>query len=277
MIDRQVEIARALNVTPPFANTEALAAEVKRRIDFIARTLQHSGLKTLVLGISGGVDSTLAGRLSQLAVEQLRRDTGDDSYRFMAVRLPYQQQQDEADAQVAIAFIGADLNETINIAAAVQGLASELESLSSLPAGKADFVRGNIKARIRMVAQFALANISAGLVVGTDHAAEAVMGFFTKYGDGSCDLAPLTGLVKGQVRAMARYLGAPDSLAYKVPTADLEELNPLKPDEQAYGVSYDEIDAFLHAQPVSRAAYQRIVSAYEGSQHKRELPQVPAL
>lgn len=277
MIDRQVEIARALNVTPPFANTEALAAEVKRRIDFIARTLQHSGLKTLVLGISGGVDSTLAGRLSQLAVEQLRRDTGDDSYRFMAVRLPYQQQQDEADAQVAIAFIGADLNETINIAAAVQGLASELESLSSLPAGKADFVRGNIKARIRMVAQFALANISAGLVVGTDHAAEAVMGFFTKYGDGACDLAPLTGLVKGQVRAMARYLGAPDSLAYKVPTADLEELNPLKPDEQAYGVSYDEIDAFLHAQPVSRAAYQRIVSAYEGSQHKRELPQVPAL
>lgn len=81
-----------------------------------------------------------------------------------------------------------------------------------------------------MVAQYAMANARNGLVIGTDHAAEAVMGFFTKFGDGACDLAPLSGLVKGQVRALASRLGAPESLVNKVPTADLEELQPGKPD-----------------------------------------------
>src|SRR5690554_3343586 len=240
MKNRQAEIAQALQVVPPFASTQDLESELNRRIDFIASSLQTTGLKTLVLGISGGVDSTLAGRLSQLAVERLRAQTNDNGYQFIALRLPYQTQQDETDAQAALAFI-----------------------------------RGNIKARIRMVAQFTVANANAGLVIGTDHAAEAVMGFFTKYGDGACDLAPLTGLVKGQIRAMASHLGATDALAYKVPTADLEELNPLKPDEVSYGVSYDDIDRFLHGLEVSDAVYQRIVSAYDGSQHKREMPKAP--
>ncbi|HUH57959.1 MAG TPA: ammonia-dependent NAD(+) synthetase, partial [Pseudomonadales bacterium] len=196
-------------------------------------------------------------------------------YQFIAMRLPYQTQQDETDAQAALAFIGADQIRDINIAASVQGLAAEIPDLEHLPAEKADFIRGNIKARIRMVAQFTVANANTGLVIGTDHAAEAVMGFFTKYGDGACDLAPLTGLVKGQIRAMASHLGASDALAYKVPTADLEELSPLKPDEVSYGVSYDDIDRFLHGLEVSDAVYQRIVSAYDASQHKREMPKSP--
>lgn len=274
-MNRQAEIAQALQVTPPFADAKALAAETQRRIDFIADTLKSSGLKSLVLGISGGVDSTLAGRLAQLAVEQLRAETGDKDYQFIAVRLPYAEQKDAADAKAAIKFIAADQSLTINIEQAVQGLAVELTGLNQLEVKKADFVKGNIKARTRMVAQFALANIANGLVIGTDHAAEAVMGFFTKFGDGACDLAPLSGLVKGQVRAMARFLGAPDALAYKTPTADLEELNPLKPDEESYGVSYAEVDDFLHGKPVGEAAYQRIVSAYDKSQHKRELPKAP--
>ncbi len=275
MKNRQAEIAQALQVVPPFASTQDLESELNRRIDFIASSLQTTGLKTLVLGISGGVDSTLAGRLSQLAVERLRAQTNDNGYQFIALRLPYQTQQDETDAQAALAFIGADQIRDINIAASVQGLAAEIPDLEHLPAEKADFIRGNIKARIRMVAQFTVANANAGLVIGTDHAAEAVMGFFTKYGDGACDLAPLTGLVKGQIRAMASHLGATDALAYKVPTADLEELNPLKPDEVSYGVSYDDIDRFLHGLEVSDAVYQRIVSAYDGSQHKREMPKAP--
>lgn len=275
MKKRQTEIAKALQVVPPFVTTQALELELNRRIDFIASTLQTSGLKALVLGISGGVDSTLAGRMSQLAVERLRVQTKDASYRFIAMRLPYQTQQDETDAQAALAFIGADEIRVVNIAASVQGLAAEIPDLDALPAAKADFVRGNIKARVRMVAQFTLANAVVGLVVGTDHAAEAVMGFFTKYGDGACDLAPLTGLVKGQIRAMASHLGASDALAYKIPTADLEELNPLKPDEVSYGVTYADIDSFLHGLDVSEAVYQRIVSAYAASQHKRELPKAP--
>lgn len=275
MLSRQAEIAQALNVTPPFRDAAAMTAEITRRITFIQKTLQASHLKTLVLGISGGVDSTLAGRLAQLAVADLRTQTGDTDYRFIAVRLPYQTQQDEADAQAALRFICPDEERNVNISASVQGLCQELTELENLSLARADFVRGNIKARIRMVTQFAIANLTGGLVIGTDHAAEAAMGFFTKFGDGACDLAPLTGLVKDQVRKLAHHLGAPDALAYKIPTADLEELNPGKPDELSYGVSYAEIDAFLHGEPVSAAAFERITQTYDASAHKRALPKAP--
>lgn len=275
MHSRQLEIAQALNVTPPFANEHALSLEVARRIAFIQSTLQGSGLKTLLLGISGGVDSSLAGRLAQLAVEGLRAQTGDHSYRFIAVRLPYQTQHDEADAQMALSFIGADKQRTVNIADGVQGLWQALTQLENLSPERADFVRGNIKARMRMLAQFAIANVEDALVLGTDHAAEAVMGFFTKFGDGACDLAPLAGLVKGQVRAMACHLRAPAALVYKTPSADLEELDPGKADEDFYGVSYAQIDAFLHGESVSTAVAERIIRAYEVSAHKRMLPITP--
>ena len=142
-------------------------------------------------------------------------------------------------------------------------------------ARRRDVVLGNVKARTRMVAQYALANATGGLVIGTDHAAEAVMGFFTKFGDGACDLAPLSGLVKGQVRAIAAHLGAPAELVHKTPTADLEDLAPGRPDEAAYGVTYDQIDAFLHGHPVDPHAFQRIVTAYEASGHKRAQPLTP--
>ncbi|GLZ87873.1 NH(3)-dependent NAD(+) synthetase [Metapseudomonas resinovorans] len=275
MSNRQQEIAKALDVVPPFADEAALVAEVERRKAFIKDCLRKSGLKVLVLGISGGVDSTTAGRLAQLSIEELRAETGDDGYRFIAVRLPYNVQHDEADAQVAMNFIRADEEETVNIADSVIGLSEQVTHLNHLTDARRDFVAGNIKARIRMVAQFAIANANNGLVIGTDHAAEAVMGFFTKFGDGACDLAPLSGLVKNQVRSIARYLGAPESAVHKVPTADLEELRPGKPDEEAHGVTYVEIDAFLHGQEVSPEAYAIIVRTYDNSQHKRVLPLVP--
>lgn len=275
MSNRQAEIAAALQVVPPFADRHALLAEIERRKTFIKDCLRHSGLKTLVLGISGGVDSTTAGRLAQLSVEELRTESGDDAYRFIAVRLPHGVQHDEADARAAMTFVGADEEQTVNIADSVLGLASQIPTLEELAPARRDFVLGNVKARIRMVAQFTIANARNGLVIGTDHAAEAVMGFFTKFGDGACDLAPLSGLVKGQVRAIAAELGAPLSLVQKVPTADLEELNPGKPDEDAHGVSYAQIDAFLHGQVVNDAAYQTIVRTYDASQHKRDLPLAP--
>ncbi len=275
MTNRQAEIAAALSVVPPFTDTAALQAEISKRKAFIKQCLRNAGLKVLVLGISGGVDSLTAGRLAQLSVEELRAETGDDSYRFIAVRLPYNIQYDEQDAQDSLRFILADVEDCVNIAASVQGLTAEVSDLQALSDARRDFVVGNIKARIRMVAQFTIANAHNGLVIGTDHAAEAVMGFFTKFGDGACDLAPLSGLVKGQVRAIAKHLGAPDNLVFKVPTADLEELRPGKPDEESHGISYAEIDAFLHGLPVSDAAYATIVRTYDNSRHKRELPLAP--
>ena len=275
MTNRQAEIAAALDVVPPFSDEAALQAEVAKRKAFIKQCLRNAGLKVLVLGISGGVDSLTAGRLAQLSVEELREETGDDSYRFIAVRLPHNVQHDEQDAQDSLRFIRADIDDCVNIAASVQGLSAAVSDLQPLSDARRDFVVGNIKARIRMVAQFTIANAHNGLVIGTDHAAEAVMGFFTKFGDGACDLAPLSGLVKGQVRAIAKHLGAPEHLVFKVPTADLEELRPGKPDEESHGVSYAEIDAFLHGQPVSDEAYAIIVRTYDNSRHKRELPLAP--
>ena len=271
----QRQIAKDLNVQPPFKDDDTLEADVARRITFIQCCLNNAGLKTLVLGISGGVDSLTAGLMAQRAVKQLREQTGDERYRFIAVRLPYGVQHDEIDATAAVDFINPDERQTVNIGPAVKALAAEVDSFEGKPPATVDFVLGNTKARMRMVAQYTIAGATGGLVIGTDHAAEAVMGFFTKFGDGSCDLAPLSGLVKNQVRAIARFFGAPESLVEKVPTADLEDLEPGKPDEASHGVTYAEIDAFLHGEPVSEQAFDIICKTYEKTHHKREMPFAP--
>jgi len=272
---RQQEIAAALNVCAPFDGAAAIQAEIDRRVAFIQQCLRESGLKTLVLGISGGVDSTTAGLLAQRAVKGMREAGEGDDYRFIAVRLPYQVQHDEDEAQLAVDSIKPDECHTVNIGAAVQGLTRATEALDDLTPEKRDFVIGNTKARMRMVAQYTIANARQGLVIGTDHAAEAVMGFFTKFGDGACDLTPLAGLVKHQVRELAAALGAPEQLVKKVPTADLEELSPGKPDEDAHGVSYQNIDAFLQGRAVPDEAARIIIDTYDKSAHKRQLPKEP--
>jgi len=126
-----------------------------------------------------------------------------------------------------------------------------------------------------MIAQYAVAGASDSLVIGTDQAAEALMGFFTKFGDGAADVVPLTGLSKRQVRAIAREMGAPEELVMKVPTADLESLKPQRPDEDAFGVTYGEIDDFLEGKPVSEAAAEVIRRQWLATLHKRALPVAP--
>ncbi|MDD0974318.1 ammonia-dependent NAD(+) synthetase [Pseudomonas fontis] len=271
----QREIAQQLKVQPPFADAAALQAEVARRVAFIKQCLNNARLKTLVLGISGGVDSLTAALLAQRAINELRSETGDQAYCFIAVRLPYQVQHDEHDAQACLEVIKPDELHTVDIAPAVRALAAEVKALENGKPTLVDFVVGNTKARMRMVAQYTIAGARGGLVIGTDHAAEAVMGFFTKFGDGACDLAPLSGLVKHQVRDIARSFGAPQSLVEKVPTADLEDLEPGKPDEASHGVSYVQIDAFLHGLPVSEEAFEIITSTYQKTQHKRVQPFAP--
>jgi NAD+ synthase len=264
------DIAAELFVSPSFDAAE----ETERRVAFIADYLARSGLDSLVLGISGGIDSTTAGRLCQLAAERLR-GSGRPA-RFIAMRLPYGAQRDEADAQAALQFIRPDETLTTDIRPAALGMLDALKGGMTFESdAQQDFVFGNIKARQRMVAQYAVAGARRGLVVGTDHAAEAVMGFFTKFGDGACDIAPLTGLVKRRVRAIASHLGAPRNLVHKVPTADLEELRPQLPDETAYGVTYDQIDDFLEGKPVPAEAVDVIRRFYTASRHKRELPAHP--
>lgn len=256
-----------------------IESEVRRRLDFIKQTLLGSGLKTLVLGISGGIDSTTLGKLSQLAINELNSENssnGDSSgFQFIAIRLPYGSQADEQDAQAALNFIEPSVKLCINIQSSVNAM--EEESLNaikelnqpSLGHDKTDFIKGNLKARARMIAQYQIAGLKNGLVLGTDHSAENITGFFTKWGDGACDLAPLFGLSKRQVKQIAAHLGAPEQLINKAPTADLECLAPSKSDESVLGVSYQQIDDFLEGKSVDPIADAHIINLYQKTQHKR--------
>ncbi len=250
--------------------------EISRRISFIKKQLTHSGLKNLVLGISGGVDSSTCGRLAQLAVNELNQENSDKPYQFIAVRLPYDTQADENDAQAALSFIQPSKSLTTNILMAANGINDEVikalsnEGILEQSDAHIDFSKGNVKARTRMVMQYHIAGIVGALVLGTDHSAENITGFFTKWGDGACDLAPLFGLSKRQVRMLAKELGAPTSLVNKVPTADLEDLEPGKTDEDALGITYDELDDFLEGKTVSKKISEHIIGIYNRTQHKRQ-------
>ncbi|WP_459612527.1 ammonia-dependent NAD(+) synthetase [Corynebacterium urogenitale] len=250
------------------------AAEVERRVQFLVDYLAATGTKGLVLGISGGQDSTLAGRLCQLAVEKRRQEgSAPGDAQFIAVRLPYGVQADEDDAQRALTFIQPDKSVTVNIKDATDASSGAVEQ--ALGRELTDFNRGNIKARQRMIAQFAIAGDIGGLVVGTDHAAEAVTGFYTKFGDGAADILPLAGLNKAQGAALLEYLGAPESTWKKVPTADLEDDRPALPDEEALGVTYSSINAYLEGREVTVEDAERIEHLWRISRHKRALPVDP--
>lgn len=251
-------------------------ATKQARVQFLQDYTIKTHTNGYVLGISGGVDSTTAGVLCQAAADQLTRDPHGREINFTAVRLPYGEQRDEVDAQSALSHIKPDQQITINIKDATDALMAELVSELTLSAEQYDFIKGNVKARMRMIAQYAVAGALGSLVVGTDHAAEALMGFFTKHGDGACDIAPLTGLTKNQVRDVCRVTGAPQPLWEKPATADLEDLRPGLLDEDAFdGVTYDEIDTYLQGGDVSLEAEARIVHAYYSTAHKRALPVTP--
>lgn len=246
--------------------------EVRRRVDFLKDYLATTPAKGFALGISGGQDSALAGRLCQLAVEELRAD-GVEA-KFLAVRLPYGVQADEHDAQIALNFIDPDRTVVVNIRPSADAIGIEVAGALDHERLR-DFVRGNIKARERMVAQYALAGQESLLVVGTDHAAEAVTGFFTKFGDGGVDLTPLTGLTKRQGAALLQELGAPSSIWSKVPTADLEDDRPALADEDALGLRYTEIDDYLEGKDVTPEVATRLETIFTNTRHKRTVPVTP--
>jgi NAD+ synthase len=257
--------------------TIAPKVEIRQRVDFLKDYLRSTPAKGYVLGISGGQDSTLAGRLCQLASEELRAEGHEAT--LVGVRLPYGVQADEHDAQIALGFIRPDRSIAVNVKPSADAVVAEatlgLQELLGDEPKLRDFVRGNVKARARMVIQYSLAGQLNLLVVGTDHAAEAVTGFFTKYGDGGVDITPLTGLTKRQGAALLRELGAPPSVWEKVPTADLEDDRPALPDEVALGLTYTQIDDYLEGTDVTPDLAARVESVYHATRHKRAVPVTP--
>lgn len=262
----QEDIIAQLGVKPKIDAQE----EIRKSIDFLkAYMKKHGFLKSYVLGISGGQDSSLAGRLAQLAIEELRHETGDNGYKFIAIRLPYGVQADEDDAQRALNFIQPDVSLAINIKPAVDG---EVAALAEAGVQVSDFNKGNIKARQRMISQYAVAGENSGAVIGTDHAAENITGFFTKFGDGGADILPLYRLNKRQGKQLLAELGADKALYEKIPTADLEENKPGIADEVALGVTYNDIDDYLEGKQVSPVAQKIIENWWNKTEHKRHLP-----
>ncbi|MCC9144108.1 MULTISPECIES: ammonia-dependent NAD(+) synthetase [unclassified Arthrobacter] len=260
----QEEIIAELGVQP----TIDAAAEIRRRVDFLKDYLHASHSKGFVLGISGGVDSTLAGKLAQLAVDELKAE-GTEA-RFIALRLPYRVQHDEEDAQAALEFIAPAESLVYNVGPAVDGFQDEYVKMTGEKI--TDFNKGNIKARVRMTAQYAVAGQHNLLVIGTDHAAESVTGFFTKFGDGGADLLPLSGLDKRQNRALLAELGAPATLIAKAPTADLLDDRPGQTDETELGLSYDTIDSYLEGGDIPTDAAEKIEARFVMTRHKRTIP-----
>lgn len=266
MSELQQQIIKEMKVRPEINPRE----EIGRTVNFLKDYLKkHSFLKGFVLGISGGQDSTLAGKLAQMAVDQLNEETGSAGYGFYALRLPYGQQFDEQDAGDAVEFINPTQTLTVNIKESVD--ASE-RALKQAGIQLTDFAKGNEKARERMKAQFSVAAMKNAVVLGTDHAAEAITGFYTKFGDGAADLSPLFRLNKRQGKALLKELGCPEHLYTKVPTADLEEDKPAVPDEVALGITYDMIDDYLEGKKIPDEAQEKLEGYYLKTRHKRSLP-----
>lgn len=266
MRPRQQEIINALHAKSEISPEE----EAREIIDFIKDYMKgHLFLKSMVLGISGGQDSTLLGKMAQLAVDELNEEQSEEKYSFHALNLPYGEQADKQDAIDAVRFIRPTSVEKINIKASVD---ASVDGLKAAGYELSDFIKGNEKARERMKAQYAVAAATEGIVLGADHAAEALTGFYTKHGDGACDIAPLFGLNKRQGQAILKHLGAPEHLYKKVPTADLESDRPMLSDEEALGVEYDAIDDFLEGKDINDKDYETIINWYDKTEHKRVLP-----
>jgi len=262
----QQEIIKELRVLPTVDAQE----EIRKSIDFLKEyARRYSFVKGFVLGISGGQDSTLTGKLTQLAVDELNAEMGEAKYSFWAVRLPYGVQADEKDCQDAIDYIKPTKTFTVNIKDTVD---SSVRALANAGIELSDFAKGNEKARERMKVQYSIAAMNNAVVLGTDHAAEAITGFYTKFGDGGADLMPIFRLNKRQGKQLLAALDCPEHLYLKIPTADLEEDRPSLPDEVALGLTYDQIDDYLEGKAIPEEARKTLEGHYLRSQHKRHMP-----
>ncbi|MGZ9587184.1 ammonia-dependent NAD(+) synthetase [Paenibacillus marinisediminis] len=262
----QEEIVKRFGVKPQINEAE----EVRTRVDFLKQYVKQSGTSGLLIAISGGIDSAVAAGLCKLATDELTAETGQP-YMTLGVFQPFGDQADIQDSYATAQAFKLEHTVETNIEDAVNEIVLETEQAFkqmqnhrhiSIPG------KGNVKARVRMVTQYALAFDLNLLVVGTDHASEALTGFYTKWGDGAVDITPLSSLNKRQVRQVARYLGVPASVIDKAPTAGLWEGQT---DEKELGITYEENSDYLEGKPVSDEAREKIERQYKKTEHKRSM------
>jgi len=238
-------------------NIEQLA---ERLVLWIRDKVLAAGCKGVVLGLSGGVDSSVTAVLCHRAFPK----------NTLAVIMPcYSSQQDVEHAQI--------VTDKFSIPVRTAVLDAAFDTLLKvLPNDKAEsdvsrVAKANIKARLRMLTLYYFANQLKYMVVGAGNRDELSVGYFTKYGDGGVDIQPLGNLTKGQVKELARFLGIPQPIINKPPSAGLWEGQT---DEGELGLSYDELDRYLVTGEASAEVKKRIESMIAASEHKRQPPPV---
>jgi len=241
-------------------NNKELAEKI---VLWIRDTVLASNCKGVVIGISGGVDSSV---LAVLCHQAFPKNT-------LGVIIPcYNSQAEVEHAQV--------LAKQFSIPIKIVVLDSVFDALLKvLPNNKAEPVikqvaKGNLKARLRMVVLYYFANQFNYMVVGSSNRSELSIGYFTKYGDGGVDAMPLGSLVKGQIRELARFLNIPQQIIDKPPSADLWEGQT---DETELGFSYEELDNYLVNGKAKNELKEKIESMIATSNHKRQPPPVASL
>lgn len=240
-------------------------------VAFISSKVEEAGAGGAVIGMSGGIDSSLT---AYLAVEAL------GSENVLGLMLPEKGITSKQDVEDAI-----EISKTLGIEHKVIEIEPVLRSFSKVITGfdKTNFIAsGNLKARTRMCILYYHANLLNRMVIGTGNKTELLLGYFTKYGDGGVDIEPIGGLYKTQVRGLARYLGIPAKIIEKVPTAGLWKGQT---DEGELGVTYEVADKILSMlvdgkQDVSSVKkvfppehVERLVSLLRANEHKRLPPQ----
>jgi NAD+ synthase len=265
LMSLQQEIIAKLGVKPVIDVED----EIARRVAFLKDYIKQAGAAGLLIAISGGIDSGVAAGLCKRATDELSQETGKP-YITLGVFQPYGEQEDIAHSYAVAEAFGFTHKVETNIQEAVDEIALETEhAFKSIgtPRHVSRGGKGNIKARTRMVVQYALAFDLNLLVVGTDHASEALTGFFTKWGDGAVDVTPLSSLNKRQIRALARALGVPAPVVDKAPTAGLWDGQT---DEGELGVTYEDNSDYLEGKDIDPKAREILEKHYRRTQHKRQ-------
>jgi NAD+ synthase len=238
---------------------------------FLRAHALSNGLKGVVLGLSGGVDSALVARLA--------RDALGPGH-VLGVLLP------DAQFTESLRTETEEYGRSLGIETRTVPIEPVERELRELLPELADRVAlGNVKARVRMVILYAIARERRSLVAGTGNKSEILMGYFTKYGDGGCDVLPIGDLYKTEVRALARELGLPAAVLARPPTAGLWEGQT---DEEELGISYDELDQILYGLeqlrtdgeiaavtgfPLERV--RGVIERVHRNRHKRRPPPIP--
>ncbi|MCK4252757.1 NAD+ synthase [candidate division WOR-3 bacterium] len=229
---------------------------IHKIVQWLKDELNKTKTKGFVLGISGGLDSSVCAALIKKATEEC-----------LGLILPIESNiQDLDDA--------AEVASQINLKTQYIDLTPIYRNLIKFLPDNNQVALGNIKARLRMVVIYYYANLNNYLVCGTGNKTEISLGYFTKHGDGACDILPLGDLYKFEVREIARVLGIPEQIIKKVPSAGLWQGQT---DEGEIGFSYDVIDETLQEiekNQIKGDVAKKLKFRIEQSEHKRKLPKI---